>query len=140
MANVSESLGWDIGSYSHRAVLEEVELGGTNVTYAAGDVLKFTGINAAGQMIAQKITGSDQPRAVVAKGQGGSSGEIKAVVVSGDTVLKVGGAIPAGEGIGVVGGKIVKVSTGGSVNPCGFARGTTTADGDYVLCCFKPGY
>ena len=138
MANISEN--WDVGEYSHKAVLEEVELGGSGVTYAPGDVLKFTGVNAAGQMIAQKITAVDQPRAVVAKGQGGSSGEIKACVVSGDVVLKVGGAIPAGEGIAVLAGKIVKVSTGNSVNPCGFARGATTADGDTVLCCFKPGY
>ena len=139
MVNVSESLGWDIGAYSHKAVLEEVELGGTNVTYAAGDIVTFTGINAAGQMVATKPTGTEAVHGVIAKGQNGTSGEIKAVVCSGDVVAKVGGAFTAGMAIHTKGGKLVNSGASTpSANTYGFVRGTTTADGDYVLICLKP--
>ncbi len=138
MTDVSKALEWDVGEYSHNAKLEEVELGGTGVTYEPGDVVKFNGINSAGQMIAVKITGTDTPRGVVAKGQGGTSGEIKAIVCDGDVVAKVGGVIAAGEGLSTAGGKLVKDSAGSSsAGTFGFARGTTTADGDTVLICFK---
>ena len=47
-------------------------MGGSNVTYAPGDPIKFTGINV-GQMKV-KIGTDDTVRGVIAKGQGGVSG------------------------------------------------------------------
>ena len=78
---------------------------GTNVIYAPGDPIKFTVINAAGQMKA-KIGTDDTVRGVIAKGQGGVSGEIQAVVVMGDVVAKVTGPITLGQGLVSAGGKI----------------------------------
>ena len=137
MANASESLGWDVGEYSSNARLEEVEYGGTNITYSPGDLIKFTGINAAGQMIAEKVSGIETPRGVVAKGQGGKSGDIKAVVVQGDVVALCGTAITAGDGLKVKGGKFVASGTGSSSpGTFGFSRAVVAADGDYGLVCF----
>ncbi len=104
-----------------------------------GNVLvKFSGLNSAGQMIAVKITGIDTSCGVAATGQGGTSGEIKDIVCDGDVVAKVGGAIAAGESLSTAGGKLVKDSAGSSsAGTFGFARGTTTAYGDTVLICFK---
>ncbi len=55
-----------------------------------------------------------------------------------DMVAKIGSAIAARKGLSTAGGKLVKDSAGGSsAGTFGFARGTTTADGDFVLIYFK---
>ena len=74
------------------------------------------------------------PRGVIAKGQGGDSGEIKAIVVSGDVVAKVGAAMTASQALRTKGGKLVPDGTGtSSLFTCGFVRGVPTANGDYGL-------
>ena len=98
--------------------------------YFAGDPLKFTGVNSAGQLKVEKITTTDVARAVLTKAD--KSGEIKAVVVSGDVICKVGGVITVPGQIASNGG-IVAYTSGTTSASYGYARGTTAADGDYVL-------
>ena len=134
--------GFEAGDFTKDSLCKECLLGGTNVQYASGDLLKITGFTANGQWTVEKIAAgnvTEIPRGVLIKGEPDElvSGKYATMVIWGDVCVPVGSNTIAGGSLSTKGGKTVKSGeAASSVFNIGYAQGVAAANGDTVLIFF----
>ena len=100
-----------------------------------GDFLEITGVTTDKQPRVEKHTGAAQPR-FVAIYDGGDP--LIEALHSGQTKVRFGASLDAGESIAVKDNEVVPVGTAGASNACGYCI-TPGADGDDGLVYFDGG-